>query len=74
MLQVVGCLGIGELKPSLPIQAALLRWLVMIYHVIDAPSILSRAYPVLFNLLDVAAIRCGASLRRYPTSSLPTHL
>ncbi|PKS05333.1 hypothetical protein jhhlp_008707 [Lomentospora prolificans] len=57
VLQVVGCLGIGELKPSLPIQAALLRWLVMIYHVIDEPSILSRAYPVLFNLLDVAAIR-----------------
>ncbi|SPN99001.1 related to Mis6 domain protein [Cephalotrichum gorgonifer] len=57
VLDVVGCLGIGELKPSLNIQAALLRWLVMVYHVIDNPAILSRAYPVLFNLLDVAATR-----------------
>lgn len=57
VLAVVGCLGVGELKPTLNVQAALLRWLVMVYHVIDGPGVLARAYPVLFNLLDVAAIR-----------------
>ncbi|KAM0492165.1 hypothetical protein ACHAP9_008925 [Verticillium nonalfalfae] len=30
ILRVIGCLGRGELKPSLPIQAGLLRWLVMV--------------------------------------------
>jgi len=57
VLKVVGCLGHGQLKPSLPIQAALLRWLVMVYHVIDNPAIFSRAYAVLFTLVDTAAIR-----------------
>jgi centromere protein I len=57
VFKVVGGLGHGELKPSLPIQAALLRWLVMVYHVIDPTKALGRAYPVLFNLLDTAAIR-----------------
>ncbi|KAI1138911.1 Mis6-domain-containing protein [Hypoxylon sp. FL0543] len=55
--RVVGSLGHGKLKPSLAIQGALLKWLVMIYHVIDNQTILSRAYSVLFNLLDTAAIR-----------------
>ena len=57
VLGVVGCLGVGELKPTLNIQSALLRWLVMVYHAIENPGVLARAYPVLFNLLDVAAIR-----------------
>ncbi|ROT43228.1 Mis6-domain-containing protein [Sodiomyces alkalinus F11] len=57
VLKVVGCLGNGELKPPFPIQAGLLRWLVMVYHTIDGPAILSQAYPVLFNLLETAAIR-----------------
>ncbi|OIW29534.1 Mis6-domain-containing protein [Coniochaeta ligniaria NRRL 30616] len=57
ILDVVGCLGHGELKPSLTIQGHLLRWLVMVYHVLEEPEALSRAYAVLFNLLDTAAIR-----------------
>lgn len=57
VLRVVGCLGVGALKPSLNVQAALLRWLVMVYHVVEGRGVLARAYPVLFNLLDVAAIR-----------------
>ena len=57
VLGVVGCLGHGELKPSLTIQSHLLRWLVMVYHVLKEPETLSRAYAVLFNLLDTAAIR-----------------
>ncbi|KAK6834959.1 hypothetical protein PG987_009653 [Apiospora arundinis] len=56
VIKVVACLGHGVLKPSLPIQAALLRWVIMINHVIEG-SALSQAYPVLFNLLDTAALR-----------------
>ncbi|KAJ0334363.1 hypothetical protein COL5a_000418 [Colletotrichum fioriniae] len=57
VLRVVGCLGHGELKPSLVLQSNILKWLIMAYHVIEKPGILSQAYAVLFNLLDTAAIR-----------------
>lgn len=57
VLRVVACLGHGKLKPSLPLQAALLRWLIMVYHVLESPQILSQVYPVLFNLLDTAVTR-----------------
>ncbi|OHW95179.1 mis6 domain-containing protein [Colletotrichum incanum] len=59
VLRVVGCLGHGELKPSLALQSNILKWLIMVYHVIEKPAILSQAYAVLFNLLDTAAIRLG---------------
>lgn len=62
VLRVVGCLGHGELKPSLVLQSNILKWLIMAYHVIEKPAILSQAYAVLFNLLDTAAIRCGLFL------------
>ncbi|CAK7236286.1 hypothetical protein SBRCBS47491_009586 [Sporothrix bragantina] len=59
VLSVIGCLGQGEQKPPLPIQALLLRWLVLVYHVLSksALAVLSRSYVVLFNLLDTAGIR-----------------
>ncbi|KAG7057566.1 Mis6 domain-containing protein [Colletotrichum scovillei] len=57
VLRVVGCLGHGELKPSLVLQSNILKWLIMAYHVIEKPAILSQAYAVLFNLLDTATIR-----------------
>ncbi|KAF3069076.1 Inner centromere protein mis6 [Daldinia childiae] len=57
VVRIIGCLGHGKLKPSLNIQGALLRWLVMIHHIIENQTILSRAYSVLFNLLETAAIR-----------------
>ncbi|KAF3348097.1 hypothetical protein VdG2_03823 [Verticillium dahliae VDG2] len=63
ILRVIGCLGRGELKPSLPIQAGLLRWLVMVYQTIETPAILSQSYAILFNLLDTAAISLGLSRR-----------
>lgn len=56
-LKVVGCLGHGQLKPSLAIQGLLLRWLVLVYHFLDNQTVLSQTYGVLFNLLDTAAIR-----------------
>ncbi|KAH8663962.1 Mis6-domain-containing protein [Xylariales sp. PMI_506] len=57
VIKVVGCLGHGALKPSLGIQAALLRWLLMVHHVLEKQDTLAKAYSVLFNLLDTAAIR-----------------
>ncbi|PHH59314.1 hypothetical protein CDD81_3383 [Ophiocordyceps australis] len=57
VLSVVGALAIGGLKPALAIQAALLRWLILVYHVLEDRSILARAYSVLFNLLDTDIIR-----------------
>ncbi|KFA78551.1 hypothetical protein S40288_01449 [Stachybotrys chartarum IBT 40288] len=57
VIRVLSSLGHGELKPSLNIQAALLRWLVMVLQLIETPAVLSQAYSVLFNLLDTAATR-----------------
>ncbi|KAK3377995.1 Mis6-domain-containing protein [Podospora didyma] len=57
VLRVVGALGHGHLKPNLALQAHLLRWLVMVYHLLENPAVLSQLYGVLFNLLDTAAIR-----------------
>ncbi|KAK4250639.1 Mis6-domain-containing protein [Corynascus novoguineensis] len=57
VLRFIGALGHGKLKPSLPLQALFLRWLVMVYHLLENPAVLSQVYSVLFNLLDTAAIR-----------------
>lgn len=57
MLRVVSCLGHGTLKPSLTLQAALIKWLITVHHTLESPQVLSQAYPVLFNLLDTAATR-----------------
>ena len=55
--KIIGSLGHGRSKPSLAIQGALLKWLIMIYHVMQNRNALSRGYSVLFNLLDTAALR-----------------
>lgn len=59
ILKVIGCLGLGEIKPSLTLQSALLNWVIQVYHVLEikAQAVLSRAYSVLFNLLDVSSTR-----------------
>lgn len=57
VLRFVGALGHGQLKPSLSLQSLFLRWLVMVYHLLENPAVLSQTYAVLFNLLDTAAIR-----------------
>lgn len=57
VLRVVSCLGHGTLKPSLTLQAALIKWLITVHHTLESPQVLSQAYPVLFNLLDTAATR-----------------
>ncbi|KAI1129420.1 Mis6-domain-containing protein [Nemania abortiva] len=60
IIKVIGCLGHGKLKPSLTIQAALLKWLIMVQHVVENQNHLFQTYPVLFNLLDTAALRTYA--------------
>ncbi|TVY49879.1 Inner kinetochore subunit [Lachnellula occidentalis] len=55
--RVVASLGHGRAKPSYNAQAALLKWLVMVYDVLENRKILSQLYAILFNLLDTIAIR-----------------
>ncbi|KZF21343.1 Mis6 domain protein [Xylona heveae TC161] len=57
IIKVVGCLGQGRNKPSLPTQALLLRWLILVYETLDQPSVLSRLYGVLFGFLDMLSLR-----------------
>ncbi|ROV87495.1 hypothetical protein VMCG_10501 [Cytospora schulzeri] len=59
ILNIVGSLGLGELRPSLTLQSSLLQWILQVYHVLDtkAQAVLSRAYSVLFNLLDISSTR-----------------
>ncbi|KAF8851133.1 Mis6-domain-containing protein [Acephala macrosclerotiorum] len=57
VVKVIGSLGHGRFKPSYAAQAGLLRWLVLVYDVLDNPRILSQLYSIVFNLLDTAAIR-----------------
>ncbi|TVY81539.1 Inner kinetochore subunit mis6 [Lachnellula suecica] len=57
VIKVVASLGHGRAKPSYNAQAALLKWLVMVYEVVENQRILSQLYAILFNLLDTIAIR-----------------
>jgi centromere protein I len=51
--------AVGSLRPGVAfiVQAALLKWLVMVYDILENQPILSQLYSVLFNLLDTVAIR-----------------
>lgn len=57
VVNIVASLGHGNAKPSHNVQAALLKWLIMVYGIIENQKILSRLYAVLFNLLDTLALR-----------------
>lgn len=57
LIKIVGGLGHGALKPSLVVQAALIRWMILTHHIFKVQNALSKVYGVLFNLLDTAAIR-----------------
>ncbi|KAF7957407.1 hypothetical protein EAE96_002992 [Botrytis aclada] len=57
VIKVVGALGHGKAKPSYAAQAALLKWIVLVYDVLENQKILSQLYAVLFNLLDTIALR-----------------
>jgi centromere protein I len=55
--QVVCCLGPTKNKPSPATQALLLRWLILVYDLIEDRSHLSKLYAVLFNHLDMLSLR-----------------
>jgi hypothetical protein len=59
VLRVVGSLGHGKAKAAFPVQTALLRWIIMVYDILENQKILSHLYSLLFNLLDTIAIRYG---------------
>jgi centromere protein I len=59
VIKIVSGLGPGQSKPSYSVQGALLKWLVMVYDVLENQRILSHLYSILFNLLDTVAIRCS---------------
>ncbi|KAJ9641830.1 hypothetical protein H2199_005043 [Coniosporium tulheliwenetii] len=54
---VVGALGPGRSKPSTSTQVALTRWLTLVFEALEDRTVLSRLYGVLFNLLDILALR-----------------
>lgn len=63
-IKVVGGLGHGRMKPSYSVQAALLKWLIMVYDVLEDQKIFSQLYSVLFNLLDTSALRYSSIIRK----------
>lgn len=54
---VVASLGYGKSKPAGPIQSLLLKWIIVVYEMLEVPSILSNLYSVLFNMLDLLSLR-----------------
>lgn len=56
---MVSSLGYGVSKPAATVQCLLLRWIIMIYDVLEDSSILSNLYSVLFNMLDMLSLRYG---------------
>ena len=54
---VVASLGVGGLKPLPPTQSLLLRWIILVYEVLEDTTILTKLYAILFNLLDTISIR-----------------
>lgn len=69
VVTVVGGLGQGNFKPSLTTQALLLRWLFLVFPVLESRSILPRLYGVLFGFLDMMSIR----YERRDVLSTPAH-
>lgn len=57
VVNIVASLGHGNAKPSHSVQAALLKWLIMAYGILENQRTLSQLYAVLFNLLDTLALR-----------------
>lgn len=54
---VAASLGQGKQKLSVSLQQSLLKWIILVYEVLEDPSVLSRLYSVLFDMLDVTSLR-----------------
>lgn len=59
---LVSSLGNGQAKPPPYVQSLLLKWLMMVYELLEDPAILSQLYSVLFNSIDMSSIRYWVSL------------
>jgi centromere protein I len=70
VVKVVGSLGHGRMKPSYSTQAALLKWLIMVYDILENQRLLSKLYSVLFNLIDTSALRYFTTTFSRPLLSL----
>lgn len=57
VIKVVVGLGQGAGKATPWVQRHLLRWLVMVYDVLEHRAVLSTLYGTLFNLLDTLSLR-----------------
>lgn len=57
VVKVVGCFGQGQSRPTHATQALLLRWLVMVYDVLEGHNMLSQLYGLLFNFLNMISLR-----------------
>jgi centromere protein I len=53
----IGSLGQGSTKPSFATQSGILRWMCNIQQLLEEPEFLLRFYSVLFNHLDILALR-----------------
>ena len=50
-------LGYGGRKASVSSQQLLLKWMILVYDILEDPSILSSLYGVLFDLLEMTSLR-----------------
>ncbi|KAJ5242116.1 uncharacterized protein N7469_000443 [Penicillium citrinum] len=55
--RVVCCLGPSKAKPSPATQALLVRWLIVVYDLLEEKGHLGKLYAVLFNYLDMISLR-----------------
>jgi centromere protein I len=60
VVTIVGALGQGKGKPSPGTQESLVKWLTVIYEIVENSNVLSRLYGVLFGTLDMISIRCAS--------------
>ncbi|KAF3049884.1 hypothetical protein E8E11_002227 [Didymella keratinophila] len=57
VVTIVAALGQGKGKPSPGTQDSLVKWLALVYEILEDANILSRLYGVLFGMLDMISIR-----------------
>lgn len=56
---VANSLGRGKQKAPVSTQQLLIKWLVLVYDLIEKPAVLSGLYSVFFNLLDMINLRAN---------------
>ena len=57
VFMIVSALGPSKRKPSSAVQEALLKWLILVFDLLEDDTVLFRLYSTLFALLDVLYLR-----------------